>query len=746
MTTRYLAPVETHDLEQASPLVWTSHGENPGFVFDIREKRSGFVGFFLMTARGELAPKITFDQGAGFNELTAIVLKSFPFAFYHVSLDKMREVERLRFRPSRGGTVTFRFLPLRMNNAILVAILHFLFNLRYQKISVVSADEKGRTGTIAYVRSNVARIVKFFRDVSAGSGVKSQQGTKEVLPALKLFLSLEARAVEARMRDVLSTRVTPLISFVVPTYNTSTLYLGDLLQSFEAQNAGYAELVLSDDGSKAKTTLSNLEAAGTRSGVSLVLNQRNQGIAAATNAGIAAATGEWIAFIDHDDQFVPGAVAMIAQAIHDHPDADFFYTDEIIADVAMRPTGSFCKPAFDSVLLSGSNYINHFSVFRKARLKAIGCLRTDREGSQDYDLLLRYLDGARPGSVIHIPYLAYIWRREERTYSTVHIERSVANARLALEAHYGQAAQRIEPALDAHLHRVRFAARPSRVSVIIPNKNSLDLITRVIADLQTKTTYDALDIIIVDNGSTDPKVLAFYEAIKKSGVIVNIVVEPFNFAAMCNRGAGLARGDAFLFLNNDIEVRDADWLTEMMECLSFGSVGIVGAKLLYPNDLVQHNGVIVGLGGAAGHWYIGEEADEPGPMGRFNVRQTMTAVTGACMLVTRACFSEIGGFDADAFPISYNDIDLCLRARAAGYRTIWTPFASLIHHESISRGSDETGENNMRFKTEFLRLQERHGTADFLDDAYSPFFDRRYSKPHLIIPPALPPTRANLFD
>jgi GT2 family glycosyltransferase len=184
----------------------------------------------------------------------------------------------------------------------------------------------------------------------------------------------------------------------------------------------------------------------------------------------------------------------------------------------------------------------------------------------------------------------------------------------------------------------------------------------------------------------------------------------------------------------------------MVECLGFDGTGIVGAKLLYPNGLVQHNGVIVGLGQAAGHWYIGEDNDDPGPMGRFAIRQTLTAVTAACMLVTRACFETLGGFDEVSFAIAYNDIDFCLRAKAAGFRTIWTPFARLVHHESVSRGSDETGENNLRFKIEFGRLQERHGTADYLDDAYSPFFDRRYSKPHLIIPPALPVPRANVFS
>ena len=748
---RHLAPTETDHLDQASPIVWTSTGDDPAFIFDISPGQTGFVGFFLWSARDDIAPKIAFDQGSGFNDMTALSLKAFPFAFYHVALDKMREVERIRFRPATG-LATFRFLPLRTNNAILVAILHYLFNLRYQKIGLVSPDSKGHVGIVPWITSNVARTIKFFRDVSSGGGLRVQEGSKEILPNLKYFLSLEANAIQSKMDAALGDRAdAPLISFVSPTYNTSAIYLADLLQSFSAEKASYAELVLSDDGSNDRQALSRLKAAQALNGVRVVFNPKNAGIAVATNAGIQAARGEWIAFIDHDDQFVSGAIAVIAQAILDHPEADFFYTDEIVTDALLRPTGSFCKPAFDSVLLSGVNYINHFSVFRRSRLDALGGLRTDREGSQDYDLLLRYLAGAKPGSVVHIPFLAYLWRREERTYSSVHVERSVANARLALKSVYDAAGTKIDvvPGLDENLHRIEFvggATRP-KVSVIIPNKDSLDLISRIIGDLRSRTDYPALDIVVVDNGTTDAEVLAFYDTCKDDkAVTIDVVAEAFNFSAMCNRGARLAKGDVLLFLNNDVEVRDPGWLSEMVACLAFDSVGIVGAKLLYPNGLNQHNGVIVGLGEAAGHWYIGEPADEPGPMSRFNVRQTLTAVTGACMLVTRACFDALGGFDQETFPVAYNDIDFCLRAKAAGFRTVWTPFAQLIHHESASRGSDETGANNERFKIEMSHLQARHGTATYIDDAYSPFYDRRYSKPHLMVPKALPLLRPNTFS
>ena len=399
------------------------------------------------------------------------------------------------------------------------------------------------------------------------------------------------------------------------------------------------------------------------------------------------------------------------------------------------------------MLLSGQNFINHFSVYRRSRLNALGGRRPDREGSQDYDLLRRYLNEPRPGSVVHIPFLAYMWRRPEQSYSAVFRERSVGNARNALRIACEAAGREviIEPATNPDFHRVRFpnAGKPL-VSAIIPNCDSLGLVSRVVGDLRERTAYDALEIVVVDNGSTDDAVLRFYEEQRRiGGFRAEVVAEPFNFARMCNRGAQSARGDALLFLNNDVEVREAGWLAEMVECLAFADTGIVGARLLYPNGLLQHAGVIVGLGDAAGHWYVGDPAEEPGPMGRLAVRQTLTAVTAACMLVTRACFTALGGFDEHAFAIAYNDVDFCIRARQAGYRTVWTPFATLTHHEAVSRGSDETAENNPRFLAEMKRLRDRHQTATIVDESFSPFYDRRYSRPHLALTGALPAARTN---
>ncbi len=507
-------------------------------------------------------------------------------------------------------------------------------------------------------------------------------------------------------------------------------------------------MVLSDDGSTQAETLVWLDAHASEPELRILRNSENRGIAAATNAGIHAATGEWIALIDHDDAIAPFGLERIARALVDHPEAQFLYTDELITDGKLNPEGSFLKPAWDEVLLSGVNYINHFSVYRRQRLMALGLLRDGFQGSQDYDLLLRYTRGLRAGEVLHLPYLAYLWRRDGVSYSARYMEKATANARKALAERYEQGGHplAVQPALNPDLHRPDFAGSreswPS-VSVIIPSRNAKALIEQVMQGLREKTDYPELEVIVVDNGSDDADVLALYEAWRGGPLPfrADIVPEPFNFSRAVNRGVRQARGEVLLLLNNDIEILEPGWLKEMVSCLSYPDTGIVGAKLLYSDRKIQHVGVIAGLGGLAGHWFIGEDRGTPGPMGRLQVRQSLSVVTGACFLISRACWEKIGPFDEEKFAIAYNDVDFCLRAVEKGFRVVWTPFAELIHHESASRGSDETPQNIERFRREQNNLRERHRTDILSDRAYSPWWRTSHSLPADIMRDKLPPPR-----
>lgn len=540
----------------------------------------------------------------------------------------------------------------------------------------------------------------------------------------------------------------PLISFVVPVFNTKSEYLDDLLSSFNSQQGGLSELILSDDGSTAKETKRWLARHSDTKNLIIISNRKNRGIAATTNSGIARASGRWVGLVDHDDALAPFLISRLVKALQLNPDCQFLYTDEIITDRKLRPVDYFLKPAWDPVLLSGVNYINHLSLYRRDRLLKIGALREGFEGSQDYDLLLRYTADLQDNEILHLPYPGYLWRRDGKSYSAKLMQDSTRNARKALAQHYRNDGETIEidEAVSPNLHRVRFDIGKSKwplVSVVIPNRNAISLISTVLDSITSRTDYPLLEIIVVDNGTTDKDVLALYERYRQGHVLFRAIMskEPFNFSRSVNRGIAAASGEYVLLLNNDIEVLEAGWLKEMVSCFRYPQTGIVGAKLLYPNHSLQHAGVIAGLGGLAGHWFIGREADFPGPMGRLWVRNSLSVVTGACMLLSRKCLKTIGEFDEDRFAVAYNDVDYCLRAVNAGFRIVWTPFAKLLHRESASRGSDELPENIARFEKDKESLREVHHTSDFNDRAFNPWLSRSHSEPFPMRLKALPPPR-----
>ena len=557
-----------------------------------------------------------------------------------------------------------------------------------------------------------------------------------------------AAAAAARDAPLSGAAGSRTLSFVTPVYDTPPTYLDALRESVRSQGHG-VELILSDDGSTRPDTRAWLDAAMGDPALKVLRSAHNCGVAAATNAALEAASGDWVGLVDHDDMLSPFAVDRLRRALADHPGAGFVFTDEVIVDAEGRAASIYCKPAFDPVLLSGVNYVNHLSLYRRDRLRAIGGLRDGYQGSQDYDLLLRYCRGLSSEEILHVPYPAYQWRQLPTSLSHAGREAAVTAARRVLTEQYAGLAGpvRVEPApLLPDLHRLRFTVPPQpRISVVIPNRDSHALIVRLLDDLCRRTAQQPFEIIIVDNGTTDAKVLALYERYRaEQGLRVDIRPEPFNFSRMVNRGVAMARGDAILLLNNDVSVLAPDWLDEMSSCLAYPDVGIVGAKLLYPNRTIQHAGVVLGLGGLAGHWYYKAAETEPGQMGRLAVRNAMTVVTAACMLVTRRCWDDAGPFDEVAFPVAYNDVDFCARARAAGHGVVWTPFATLLHHESATRGADIFGEKARRFQQEKERLAARHGTATFDDPCFNPWLSRHRSHPRFHGRSSLPAPRSFL--
>jgi GT2 family glycosyltransferase len=715
------------DLKRAGILRWTALGSDPQIIYGVSGLlRPRHLILISEAGRGRIEPSLFLDLGDGFSEPDSLTFRPCGRAVCWLELEKMPEVRRVRWDPS-SEPGDLRMLALGAHS-------------RYFARRLVRWLDRDRPGNGPTRLQHLAQ--SRFDPEASGSG----RDTRRYRSTAEHFSDVVAMAADRSPLERSWGRG-PLVSLLVPTFDTDPAHLQRLLDSFHAQAPGIAELIFSDDGSSSPRTLEWIEAHSQTEGVRVVLGERNEGIAAATNRALEHAAAPWISLADHDDALSPGALAEIARAIQARPNAEFIYTDEVVTDGRMKPVGYMLKPAYDPVLLSGVNYLNHLSLYRRERLIGIGAFREGVQGSQDYDLLLRYLEGLNSAQVVHLPYPAYMWRRHETSFSTEFKSVAVESARRALGEKFGGASNPapIEDALLPELHRVRFdltMERWPKVSVIIPNRDSPQLMATVLHGL-AHTDYPDLEIVVADNDTQDATTLALYSE-NKSGprpFIIEPVPGAFNFSRSVNRGVARATGELLLLLNNDIETEDAAWLKEMVSCFRYDGTGIVGARLLYPDRTIQHAGVIVGLGGLAGHWFGGKSEKFWGPMGRLAVRQSLSAVTGAAMLISRSCFEAVGAFDEERFAIAYNDIDFCLRAGEKGFRVVWTPFATLIHHESASRGSDQAPDKIERFQREQKNLRERHRTFGFSDPAYSPWYDVRGSTPGLQALDALPDPR-----
>jgi GT2 family glycosyltransferase len=703
--------------------IYLSATDDPRFVYRFWIRRPCYMVVLLQSLDESLDPKIYVDRGNGFDEDGAVALRHDGVCIYSIGVTMPRRVRKIRIDPCSGEG---RF--------------------RYWVGFAWTEDEK--VALLAEAQRDGGGEASVYDVVIDGAPEKreKQKSAKSVAQHYAAVVALARRT--APPVDPALIKDGPLISFVVPVHNADARHLDDLLASFREQPAGAAELILYDDGSASRATLSWLDRHEQEPHVRILHSPTNRGIALATNSGIGIARGQWVGLVDHDDALSPGAVQLIARTVEDHPDCKFIYTDEVVTDGKLKPVTYHLKPAYDEVLLSGVNYINHLSCYRRDRLLALGGLRAGYDGSQDYDLLLRYLRGLAPGEIKHIPYPAYRWRRTPDAFSARFMDQATKAARQSLAERYacGEKVPQVDGAITTTLHRLRFDRLPRkwpRVSVVIPNRDSFPLIARLLADLTVKTNYPDLEIVVIDNGSTDPRVLRLYTEAGQGPIPFAAEIEPapFNFSRQINRGMSLATGKLVLLLNNDIEMLEGDWLREMVSCFDYPNTGIVGARLVYPGGRLQHAGVIVGLGGLAGHWFGGQRRDFPGPMARLHVRQSLTAVTGACMLISRECVAAVGGFDEKDFGIAYNDIDFSLRAAAAGYRVVWTPFATLVHRESASRGSDESNANHDRFERDKAMLRRRHGTEAYEDRAFSPWYSRDRREPLAIMLDGLPRAR-----
>lgn len=514
----------------------------------------------------------------------------------------------------------------------------------------------------------------------------------------------------------------PLISIVIPLYCTPLPYLKELIESVRRQSYENWQLCLADGSpdDKAKEFLEKHY--GREKRIVYQKLEENGGISVNTNAAAELAKGEYLMFCDHDDTLEPDALYEIVKAIND-TDADVIYTDE--DKVSMDGQHYFdpnFKPDFNLFRLRENNYICHIFVVRKSLTDETGMLRSEFDGAQDFDFILRCCEKAK--KITHIPKVLYHWRCHMDSTAADPSSKAYAYeaGRKAIREHYQRMG--IDAKVDMterpgwYRSHIKIQGNPM-VSIIIPNKDHTDDLELCLFSMSRKSTYRNYEILIVENNSEKEETFEYYKKLPERYPRVRVLTweKEFNYSAINNFAAEEAQGEYLLFLNNDVEILTPDWIEEMLQNCQQENVAAVGAKLYYPDDTIQHAGVVLGLGGIAGHIMCRASREDPGYFGRMISVQEISAVTAACMMVKKSEFDSVKGFD-ETFQVAFNDIDLCMKFRAAGKKIVFTPYAELYHYESKSRGLEDTPEKQFRFDKEVKRFQEKWAQQLEMGDPY----------------------------
>lgn len=508
----------------------------------------------------------------------------------------------------------------------------------------------------------------------------------------------------------------PKFSLLLATYNSDIGFLSSCIESVIHQSYPDWQLCIADDGSinvevhKLLEYYLNLD-----SRISLIKRDENGHISQASNTALSLAKGQYIALIDHDDLLPPYALQMMAREIDSHKSAQFFYSDEDKIDENGLRFAPHFKPDWNRDLFYSHNYITHFAVIKKSLVDLIGGFNEGVEGSQDYDLFLRAISHLDDSQIIHIPHILYHWRAISGSTALSSAEKDYTNSAglKALQNYFSKINTDVVvmPHNLNNCYRV-FWPIPNPaplVSLIIPTRDHLELLERCVKTILECTSYRFFEVIIVNNQSSCLKTISYLERIKKVEQVRVINYDhPFNFSAINNFAVSHARGSIIGLINNDIEVLSADWLEEMVRQVCRSDIGCVGAKLYYPDMRIQHAGVVLGIGGVAGHSHKFFRQHHHGYHSRLSLVQNYSAVTAATLLVRKSVYDEVGGMET-ALSVAFNDVDFCLKVLDAGYRNLWTPFAELIHHESVSRGYEDNPEKQARFQREVYYMKNKWG-------------------------------------
>ncbi len=507
----------------------------------------------------------------------------------------------------------------------------------------------------------------------------------------------------------------PLISIIVPVFEISPKSFEQTINSVYSQIYSNWELIIVDDCSL-RTDLKRklLEIKESDKRIKVFFRKTNGHISEASNTGIEKCSGEYVVFLDHDDLLCRHSLLRFGQVLNSNPNTKLIYSDEDKINFFGRRVDPFFKPDWNPDLLLSQNYICHLCCIRTDLVRKVSGFRKGFEGAQDWDLFLRITELLEESEIIHIPEILYHWKKSRGSTSTgvgtkdYVYENSLKTIESALERRNIVASVELTCRPNNYI-RVRYkVSKPPLVSIIIPTRDRYDLLQVCIDGVLNKTSYQNFEILVLDNESRERKTLEYLDEINSDKRVRIIRTSGnFNYSKINNQGVEKAEGDLVLFLNNDVEPINEDWLLEMVSHAVRPEIGCVGAKLLFPNDTIQHGGVVLGLGGLAGHAFKGFPSSHNGYKNRLSLVQNYSAVTAACLLVKKEVFKKAGGFNEEDLQVAFNDVDLCLKIKKLGYHNLWTPFSLLYHYESASRGDDLSPKKLKRFNREASYLKEK---------------------------------------
>jgi glycosyltransferase involved in cell wall biosynthesis len=590
-----------------------------------------------------------------------------------------------------------------------------------------------------------SKATKMNRKIRAGLSYVKRNGIKATIRRMKIqenkntdenyqkwIAQHENWDVKKIRQEIQAYQYQPLISILMPTYNVDEKWLRKCIQSVQGQYYENWELCIADDAStdtQVRPVLEQFQMEDER--IKVVFREKNGHISKATNSALAIADGEFVALLDNDDELSPIALYEVVKLLNQNSELDLIYSDEDKIDMEGNRFDPAFKPQWSPDLLLGTNYISHLGIYRKSIMEKINGFRVGYEGSQDYDLVLRFTEQTTAKRIAHIPEVLYYWRilptstaadQSTKGYAFEVGRKAVEDAlqRRNIKGHVNHAAG------NGLFDVVYDVLSEDLVSIIIPTRNGYDDMIRCLTSIVEKTTYPNYEIIVADNGSTEDRMSELYQQfIDKLGnrFSVESINIPFNYSRINNLAAEKAKGKYLLFLNNDTEVISPDWVTKMVSFAQFERIGCVGAKLYYPNHTIQHAGVILGLGGAAGHGHHTFPQGDFGYFGKLEINVDYLAVTAACMMMRKADFVKLQGFDEE-LTVAFNDVDLCLREFELEKNNIWLHGVELYHFESQSRGYENTPEKQARFEKETKMMEDKWVNYIKDDPFYNPNLTR----------------------